>query len=140
MFNMLWKSILLQETEAYLLTSFSPTKTITFRPPFGSTCAKSPRRSEDLLSLFKCTLTFSSISGLNLPPVRSLDRSFLSFSMAFSMPASSGEKSNGSSTSADDSEATSALSRSALPFFFRWNGVCEKLLERIVVCGIALEG
>jgi hypothetical protein len=101
---------------------------MTLLPPFGRTCARSPNRSVALLSLFKCTLIFSNISELNRPPVRSFDKSFLSFSIAFSIPASSVEKSCGSSTSPCCMAAASSLSRSARPFFLRSIELWEKLL------------
>src|SRR5580658_6554497 len=72
-----------KSTCTILLTSASPTNTTTLLPPFGTTCARSPNRILCLLSFFSCTLTPSSSSGLNRPPVRSFDRSSWSLVRVF---------------------------------------------------------
>lgn len=110
------------------LTSFSPTSTCTTLP-FGTTCATSLKRTFAVLVLSGCTRKFSSSSGLNLPPARSLDRSSLRRSTAAAMSASRAEKSAGSSVEAAsfwEADWDLDSSRAALAPFLRREGVVLK--------------
>lgn len=80
-----------------------------------------------LLSFASRTRRFSRISGLNRPPVRSLERSFSSFFIVELMPSCNMVKSDGSSPLMLFSEAD-ALACSFASFWpFLWNaGVVEK--------------
>lgn len=105
------------------MCSFSPTKILRDLPPFGRTWARSERRSVFLESLTRWTRRDSRVSGLNLPPVRSFERSVESFERAFSMPLESWEKSKGSSIGPEEVVASS--SRSARVFFLWRKGDWE---------------
>ena len=78
---------------------------------------------------------------MNLPPVRSLERSFLSFSRLFTIAASRVEKSNGSSTAPEDfSDISAFVSRSVRPFFLKKRGVWENTLRVAGVQEVGLRG
>lgn len=119
-------------------TSFSPTMICTTLP-FGITCARSLSFTVCELAFSGCTLRFSSASGLNRPPARSLERSFFRRSTVVAMSASRVEKSKGSSLLAsfpplDDLLEAAFSSRAAFaPFFCR---MCEVANGRLG--GIAL--
>lgn len=92
------------------------------------TCARSLNLTVCLFVLSGCTLRFSRTSGLNLPPARSLDRSFLNCSMVAAISDSRLVKSLGSSAGASLPVAFCS-SRAALPPFL-WKH-CDVANDRL---------
>ena len=90
----------MEDMVANQLTSSSAARTVTIRPPLGTTCANSPNFTLSLLPLLRWTRKSSMTSVFNRPPARSLERSSLRRDKLAAISFCSWERSNGSSGTA----------------------------------------